>query len=125
MNKAWDPNQPIKVFFDQIEDTVEYTSAVNTAYTTTQIVNTVYILVSETVLFYDECKKWRKNDHAKKSWENFKTHFTESHQELQDPQKTGISTGYQAKSAEMSENYESDALIFIKNIANASIEDRK
>ena len=26
MNKAWDPNQPIKVLFDQIEDAVDYAS---------------------------------------------------------------------------------------------------
>ena len=81
--------------------------------------------MSETGLFDDECKRWRKKDPTNRSWANFKTHFAEAHQDLQDFQKTGRSTGYQANSAETSKMYESDAQISIKNIANVSIEDKK
>ena len=54
MNKAWDPKHPKKVLLDQIEDAVDYTSVVKSAYITTQIINTVYSLVYETGLFNDE-----------------------------------------------------------------------
>ena len=70
-------------------------------------------------------QKMEEKDPTKKSWEIFKTHFTEAHQDLQDFQKTGRNTGYQANLEETSKKYESDALISIQNIANMAIEDRK
>ena len=81
--------------------------------------------MSETGLFDDECKRWRKKDPTNRSWANFKTHFTKSHEDLQYLQKTGISTGYHAKLVETNKVYELETLIAIKNIVNMSIEDRK
>ena len=34
MNKAWEPNQPLKVLFDQIKDAVAYASVLKYDWTT-------------------------------------------------------------------------------------------
>ena len=60
MNTAWDPSLPIEVLFKQIQDATAFADCGGAAYTTAQIVNTVYTLVFNTGLFHDECKEWRK-----------------------------------------------------------------
>ena len=92
MNEAWDPNHPIQVLFGQIEDAVYYASAVKAVYTTLQIANIVYTLVSETGLFDDEYKKWSKKDPANKLWRISKPTSPKAHQDLQDSHNTGRST---------------------------------
>ena len=126
MNEEWDPNQPIEVLYDQIEDAVEFASAGKAPYTTPQVVNNAYNLVSNTGLFEEECKKWRKKATADKTWDNFKTQFTEAHQDLRDSQRTARDAGYQANSAEEEQEDQSmNALQAIEHLANATIEDRE
>ena len=48
MNEPYDPNQPIEVLIDQIEDEIDYADAGNAAFTPRKIVNTGCNLVFDT-----------------------------------------------------------------------------
>ena len=58
--KPYDPNLPIENLFEQINDTVDYTTAGDTPYITSQILSTAYQLVFNTGVFGLDCKEWRK-----------------------------------------------------------------
>ena len=39
------------------------------------------MLVFQTGLFFDDCNAWRQKPDADKTWQNFKTHFTEAYRQ--------------------------------------------
>ena len=71
MKKPYDPNQPIENLFEQINDAVEYAAAAKNPYTNAQIESTAYQLVFNTGVFSLDCKEWRKQPAATKTWANF------------------------------------------------------
>ena len=60
MNEPYDPNKPIELQFDQIEDAIDHATAGNSAFTPRQIVNTGHYLAFDTGFFRDEFKVWHK-----------------------------------------------------------------
>ena len=60
MNMPYDPNEPIEVLINQIEDGIDYAAVENMSYPPTQIINTAYNLLFDAGVFSDECKEWRK-----------------------------------------------------------------
>lgn len=67
MNQQHNPNQPIEVLFDQIDDAIDYAAAGNTPFTNKQIVSTACNLVFDTGMHSDECEAWRKLPVANKT----------------------------------------------------------
>ena len=120
MNTAYDPNNPFKVLIDQIEDAINFAAAENIPYTPEQIVNVAYNLVFDTGVFNDECKEWRKLPAVDQTWDQFKTTFTQAHQDLQESLTIAASVGY----ANNVSDKESEALMAITHLANASTEDK-
>jgi hypothetical protein len=59
LKAPFDPSQPIKVMFDQIEDAVDLAAAAQAEYTQAQIVAYAYNLVFQTGVFNDACRDWR------------------------------------------------------------------
>ena len=121
MNQPYDPNQPIEVLFDQIEDAIDFAAAGNTPFTNEQIVNSAYNLVFDTGMFTDECKEWRKKEATNKTWAEFKRKFTEAHQDLQESQATARSTGYAGYANAVTQ--ETEALEALAQLANATTVD--
>jgi len=120
MNTAYDPNNPIEVLIDQIEDAINFAATGNVPYTPKQIVNVAYNLVFHTRVFNDEYKEWRKLPAVDQTWDQFETTFTQTHQDLQESSTTAASAGY----ANNVSDKESEALMAITHLANASTEDK-
>ena len=81
MNKAYDPNTPIENLFEQIEQAVDIASTAEAPYNATQIVNVAYTLIFNTNAFPETCREWRRLPQVEKTWNNFKTIFTEAHKD--------------------------------------------
>jgi hypothetical protein len=64
MQKPCDVNQPIEIYFKQIEDAMEYAAAGKTPYTPEQIVTIAYQGIFRTGIFPDDCKLWNRQTAA-------------------------------------------------------------
>jgi hypothetical protein len=60
MKQPCDVNQPIKVLYQQIEDTIEFAAAGQTPYSPEQVLNVAYQLIFRTGIFSDDCKIWQR-----------------------------------------------------------------
>jgi hypothetical protein len=57
LTTPWDPTTPFEHLIDQVEDTMELADAGNHYFSPNQVVSTVYTLVFNTGLYFDECKE--------------------------------------------------------------------
>ncbi len=122
MKTDYDVNQPIKLFFDQIEDAVDFAAAGDSPYTPVQVTTIAYQLVFKTAMFPDECKLWKRRTTATKNWSDFKTLFALAHQELREAQLTTSATGFQSANAAI--DLQNDTVDAIANLATATAADR-
>jgi hypothetical protein len=126
---AYDPNLPIETLFDQVENAVDFAAAGNTPYSPEQVVATAYQLIFATGLFPDDCKVWKRQLAAYKTWENFKRDFTLSHSEFWENKTTTAGAGYQSANAahglgDGKAIYQQDTVNAIANLAMATANDR-
>ena len=119
MNMAYDVNMPIEVLFDQIEDGMDYAAAGNNPKTPEQIVMTGQQLITETGMFTDEIKIWKRLPALDKTWTRFKTDFSLAHQELRENTTMGTLGGQANNMARDTELSEAMA-----NLATATAADR-
>mgnify|MGYP002806862359 FL=1 len=122
MKADYDANQPIELFFDQIEDAVDFAAAGDCPYTPTQVTAIAYQLVFKTGLFHDECKLWKRRIAADKNWAEFKTVFSLAHQELRESQLTSSNTDFH--SANAATDLQLETAEAIANLATATAADR-
>ena len=118
-----DPAQPFETFITQIEDTTEYAAAGNTPYTAPQVIANAYTLVYNTGLFPEACREWRRRPAGEKIWTNFKTHFSEAHNDYRLTQNTAQTAGYHSANNAM-EGFVSDTADAFANLATATASDR-
>ena len=122
MRTKYDPNQPIEILFDQVEDSISLAAAGQAPYTPAQIVSIAYNLVFNTGLFPEACREWRRRTDNDKIWLNFKVDFTTAHQEWRDSQVTSNQVGYHNANATL--ELQQDTAIAIANLATATASDR-
>jgi hypothetical protein len=67
LNTPYDPNQPIKILFQQIQDTRAFAVAGEQPYGAGIIVNVAYTLVFNTGLFPEACRAWQSRAIAAKT----------------------------------------------------------
>jgi hypothetical protein len=72
LNTSYDPNQPIEMLFQKIQDARAFAVAGGQPYGTTMIVNVAYTLVFNMGLFPDACRAWQSRAIAEKTWAQFK-----------------------------------------------------
>ena len=129
MKTPYDPAQPIEVLYDQIESAMEFADSAGSAYTDTQIVTTAYLLIFRTGLYKDACKEWNRRPLAEKTWQNFKTDFTEAHRELLHFQHANQQAGFhppgQANNVEIVNAYHQETTEAIHALAQATHSDRQ
>ena len=119
MNEPIDATQPIDIYFNRINDTVQYAADGNVAFTTEQILQTAYHAVSTTGYYNEACKEWRRKTENNKTWVHFK-HFlaAEYHdRKEQDKVNTEQSNFHSANSAV-------DITQALDNLAMEAISDR-
>ncbi len=90
MNKPIDLTQPIDVFFQRIDDCVQYAADGRIAFTAEQILQTAYHAVSTSGFYNDACKEWRKKPLATETWAAFKTFFAAKYHDIKEQQKAGF-----------------------------------
>jgi hypothetical protein len=82
LNTLYDPNQPIKMLFQQIQDARAFAVAGGQPYGAAMIVNVSYTLVFNAGLFPDACRAWQSRVIATKTWAQFKIDFATAHREF-------------------------------------------
>ena len=87
MNAPIDVSQPIDVFFQRIDDCVQYAADGKVAFTTGQIMQTAYHAVSTSGVYGDACKECRKKPTLDKSWATFKKFFAAEYHDHKEQQK--------------------------------------
>jgi hypothetical protein len=102
MLKEWDPNTPIELLFMQVEEAQEFADDRNPWYSNIQVLNKAYNLVFKTSPFKRVCCKWNTCPTNKKTWANFKTHFSTAQVVLQEEMDTEMA-GYHGANAVMSQ----------------------
>jgi hypothetical protein len=122
MKANYDANQPIELFFDQIEDSVNFAAAGNCPYTPAQVTAIAYELVFKTGIFHDECKLLKRRIAADKNWADFKTVSSLAHQELRESQLTSSDIGFHsANAANAATNLQFETAEAIANLAAPKI----
>ena len=81
---TYDPSNPIEQVFNRIEDLVDYGEIANNAYTQAQAIAKGYNILNKTGVFKDYIKTWKRKPAVEHTWINFKDHFRQGHDELQE-----------------------------------------
>jgi hypothetical protein len=94
LNTPHDPNQPIEMLFQQIQDARAFAVAGGQPYGAAMIVNVAYTLVFNTGLFPDACRAWQSRVIAGKMWAQFKLDFATAHREFRLTNQTAQQSGF-------------------------------
>ena len=84
-------SQTIDLFFQRINDCVQYASDGKFAFTNRQILQTAYHAVSTLCYYTDACKDWRNRPLQDKTWTLFKRFFAAEYQNLKEQQRVNHS----------------------------------
>jgi hypothetical protein len=94
LNTPYDPNQPIEMLFQQIQDARAFAVAGGQPYGAAMIVNVAYTLVFNTGLFPDACREWQSRAIAGKTWAQFKLDLATAHREFCLTNQTAHQSGF-------------------------------
>jgi hypothetical protein len=94
LNTPYDPNQPIELLFQQIQDARAFAVAGGQPYGAAMIVNVAYTLVFNTGLFPDACRAWQSRVIAAKTWAQFKIDFATDHREFRLTNQAAQQSGF-------------------------------
>jgi hypothetical protein len=94
LNTPYDPNQPIKTLFQQIQDARAFVVAGGQPYGAALIVNVAYTLVFNTGLYPDACRAWQSRAIAAKTWAQFKIDLATAHREFLLTNQTAQQSGF-------------------------------
>ena len=95
LRDPYNSNQPFETLIDQVENVVDYASAVDTTYTPAQVVAISFQLLFQTGLFNDYWKLWRRQPANENIWKYFKELFATDHQEWRESQTTTAGAVFQ------------------------------
>ena len=87
MNDPIDSTQPIDIYFQKVDDCVQYAADGQVTFTPGQILQTAYHAVSTSGYYNDACKEWRKRPSNDKTWLQFKRFFAAEYHDLKEQQK--------------------------------------
>jgi hypothetical protein len=90
----YDPNLPIELLFQQIQDARDFAVAGGQPYGAAMIVNVAYTLVFNTCLFPDACHAWKSRAIAEKTWAQFKIDFATVHREFRLTNQAAQQSGF-------------------------------
>jgi hypothetical protein len=98
LNTPYDPNQSIKLLFQQIQDTRAFAVAGGQPYGEVMIVNVAYTLVFNRVLYPEDCRACQSRAIAAKKWAQLKIDFVTAHRELRLTNQTAQQSGFHSAS---------------------------
>ena len=95
MEEPMDTSQPIDVYFQRIDDCLQFAVDATTPFSQEQTMETVYYAVSASGLYTDGCKAWRKRNQNTKTWVAFKVFFASEYHDLREQMDMNTQqTGY-------------------------------
>jgi hypothetical protein len=87
MEAPMDPTQPIDVYFQNIDDCIQFATDGQVPFTALQIVQTAYHAISKSGLYNDACKEWRRKPLADRTWVTFKPFSATEYNDLKEQHK--------------------------------------
>jgi hypothetical protein len=100
MRQAWDPKQPVKSLFTQIQDCADNSEAGGVLIGHLQQINVGYAKIFATGHFMSACRRWNENHPIEKTWTQFKSHFAAAHRQHKQMQGESAATaGYHSVNA--------------------------
>jgi hypothetical protein len=119
MNEPIDSSQPINVYFQKIDECIQYAVDAQVAFMPDQIIQMAYHAASMSGYYNGACKEWHKKTPPNKTWTNFKQLFAAEYHNLKEKQKVNTSQS----------NFHGDNLAFnlseaLDNLALAATMDR-
>jgi hypothetical protein len=128
MRRAWDPQQPVKTLFKQIQDCADYSEAGGVLVGHPQHINVGYAKIFATGHFMSACRRWNEKPTAEKTWTKFKSHFAAAHHQHKQMQGESAATaGYHSANAAVTQNEDhmAEATIgALASLATATAADR-
>jgi hypothetical protein len=106
LNTPYDPNQPIEMLFQQIQDVRAFTVAGGQPYGNAMIVNVVFTLVFNTGLFPDACHTWQARATAEKTWPQLKVDFATVYREFRLTNQTAHQSGFHSANMMIEHSHE-------------------
>ena len=123
MMEPYDSSQPINVFFETIEDCVQYAEDGKIPISHEQVMQTAYNSVHASGLYNDACKEWRHRVTTLQTWYHFKTFFaTEYHDQKEQQRTTSGQSQYFANAA--TDNGSINIVETLDNLALSATNDR-
>jgi hypothetical protein len=127
LNEPYDPNQPIEMLFQQIQDARAFAVAGGQPYVAAMSVNVAYTFVFNTGLFPDACRAWQSRAIAGKTWAQFKLDFATAHHEFRLTNQTAQQSGFHSANMmieQVREETMQDTADAIAQLATATASDR-
>jgi hypothetical protein len=78
------PIQPIDVYFQNIDDCVQFATDGQVTFTALQIVQTAHHAIRKSGLYNDTCKEWRRKPIADGTWVALKPFFATEYSDLKE-----------------------------------------
>jgi hypothetical protein len=127
LNTPYDPNQPIEMLFQQIQDARAFAVAGGQPYGAAMIVNVAYTLIFNTGLFPDACRAWKSREIAEKTWAHFKLDFATARREFRLTNQTAHQSGFHSTNMMIEHGRDEslqDTVHAIAQLATATASDR-
>jgi hypothetical protein len=118
MEAPMDVTQPIDIYFQTIDDCVQFATDGQFPFTPTQV-QTAYRAISQSGLYNDACKEWRRKAPTDRTWTHFKAFFATEYNELKEQQKLNTN-----QNNLHSANWAIDLTTAIDSLAMAATSDR-
>jgi hypothetical protein len=81
---TYNPKNPIDTVFNAVDDLADFARLGNQPLTDRQVISKAYIIINKTRRFKSSINEWNRKPHADQTWENFKIHFRQAHQEFRE-----------------------------------------
>jgi hypothetical protein len=94
LNSPYDPNLPIEMLFQQIQDARAFAIAGGQPYGAAMIINVAYTLIFNKGLFPDACRAWQSRVIAGETWAHFKLDVATAHREFRLTNQTAQQSGF-------------------------------
>jgi hypothetical protein len=127
LNTPYDPNLPIEMFLQQIQDARAFAVAGGQPYGAAMIVNVANTLVFNTGLFPDACRAWQSKAIAGKTWAQFKIDSATDHREFRLTNQTAQQSGFHSANMMIEQGCDEsmqDTVNAIAQLATATASDR-
>ena len=121
--EPWDMNRPFQELVQRVQEIQEFANNGGRTIANENIVNTIYMLVYNTGLFYNDYDKWDYKQCDEKTWANLQAHLQAVQRKYKRKQKLSTCAGgYHGANNRIEMDGTHDAII---NLATAAEEDRE